>query len=169
MIIDLIKFLVEKHRRWKYKDDYANDAVIKLGFRNEGMSYKIKDKEVEIEFYYPTVYLTSIDKWSDGNEITQSEKSLMFIDIIYYCAENGSKPIIAIEKNHKDKDFWLNLTERHKYKIDKVELFDQEEQFQAYIDDLAKAFEQGKTITVEDKIIDNRTDLEIAFRKKFKY
>lgn len=166
MIIDLIYFLVEKHRRWKYKEDYASDTVIKTGFRNEEMYYKLADKQAYIEFYWPTIYLTSIENWDNGLEITETEKSLMFVDILFYCKENGSKAKIKIEKNHKDKDFWLNQTERHKSKIDDVELFDQEEYFQMYINDLAKAFQAGKTITIANKMIDNRADLEATLRKE---
>jgi hypothetical protein len=34
------------------------------------------------------------------------------------------------------------------------------------LDDMAKAFQNGKTIIVDGKVITNRTDLEAAFRKK---
>ncbi|MFO0321367.1 MAG: hypothetical protein ACK504_02955 [Bacteroidota bacterium] len=55
---------------------------------------------------------------------------------------------------------------RLKYNIDSVKLFDKEEEFQLYIDELAKAFEIVKTLEIDGKVFDNREDLEALLRNK---
>jgi len=45
MIIDIAKFIFDKWRRWKYKEDYDSDAKIKADSKNQIIQYKLKDKE----------------------------------------------------------------------------------------------------------------------------
>jgi hypothetical protein len=110
MILEFINFLWDKYRRWTNKENYEYEAIIKTGFRNEGITYQIKDKKIELEFYWPTLYLTGIEKWDNGIEMTETEKITMFVELLCYCKEKGSKVKVAIEKSQHDKDFWLKTS-----------------------------------------------------------
>ncbi len=167
MIVDIAKFLYDKWRRWKYKEDYDSDAKIKVNSKSKIIQYKLKDKETFAVFSWPDLVVTSIELWDTGEEIAQKEKALILIDLLGYIHEYGGKKAkIFIDKNHTDKEFWEQQTKRLNYNIDSVTLFDKEEEFQSYIDELAKVFENGKTLEIEGKIINNRAELEKLLREK---
>jgi len=167
MIIDLIKFLVDRWRRWKYKEDYDTDAKIKADHKNQLLQYKLKDKETFVVYAWPALVVTSLELWSTGEEILQKDKALIFIDLLDYIDNwGGKKAIISIEINHPDKEFWEKQCSRLHYKIERVEVFDKEANFQSYLDDLSKAFDKGQTLEINGKIIDNRQDLEKLLREK---
>lgn len=167
MIIELIKFLFERWRRWKYKEDYEKEAKIKVNSKNHLLQYKLEDKETFAFYLWPNLVVTSIELWSTGEEISHKDKALILIDLLdHIYNEGGKKAIISIEKNHPDKEFWEKQSQRLKYKIEKVDLFDKEEEFQSYVDELSKAFQNGKTLEINGEKIDNRQDLEKILRDK---
>ena len=167
MIIDIAKFLFNKWRHWKYKEDYDSDAQIKADHKNQVIQYKLKDKETFAVYSWPNLVVTSIELWNTGEEISKKDKALIlivFLDYIYKYG--GKKACILIDENHLDKEYWENQTSRLKYNIDSVKLFDKEKEFQTYIDELATAFENGQTLEIDGNIIDNRDDLETLLRNK---
>jgi hypothetical protein len=166
MIIDLINFLVEKHRRWKYKEDYEDEAKIKFGPRNVGLQFKTKGKETYIDFNYPILHVTSIGIWDNGDVISDTEKALMFIDLLDYIYNYaGTKATVSIDINHPDKEFWESKCIRQKHNIKEVILFDKEVELQKQIKEISVLFDQGKTVTVGDITVDNIVDLEKELRK----
>lgn len=165
MIADIIKFLVERWRRSKYKEDYEAEAKIKVDAKNRIIQYKLQDKETYAVYDWPNLVVTSIDLWSTGEAISQSEKSLILIDLLDYIYNYaGKKARLLIEKNHPDKAYWEGQASRLSYNIESVELFDEEEAFQAYLNELSKVFEQGQVLEINGKVIENRADLEAQLR-----
>lgn len=167
MIIDIAKFIYDKWRRWKYKEDYDSDAKIKVDSKNQLIQYKLQNKETYAVYAWPNLLVTSIELWNTGEVISNKDKALILIDLLDYIYNYaGKKACIIINKNHPDQDYWEKQTARLKYKIESVTIFDEEAELQLYIDELSKVFESGQTIEVDGKVIDNRSDLEKFLREK---
>src|SRR5688500_1179967 len=60
----------------------------------------------------------SVEKWNDGTELTEDERTMVFIDVVDFLIGNEPNPIIVINTNDEKMSLWSSLCNERKLEIE---------------------------------------------------
>lgn len=98
---------------------------MEYGFRGEDIRYRDAGRELEIEFTWvngPRIYPRSIDRWKDGEPLTEEEKARVLREAMRFVTQGREKPIIVISADDPDRALWERLCAEQRPAIRDVEL-----------------------------------------------
>jgi uncharacterized protein YeaC (DUF1315 family) len=149
-----------------------NNAKIEFGFRGEGIVYRLREKEIYIDFTYingPRIYTDSIEKWNDGSILTIEEKEKIFTDILNFASKSHKKKlIIVINTDDPSKNLWEQVCLSNQELIKEVENTSDEEQFQFERNMYLDFVNPDNGLTIGDTEIKNEQDLDKALQSRRK-
>jgi hypothetical protein len=136
---------------------------ISFGFRGEDLDYIIKNDSLYIITSWINgrrIFTDSIQYWKSNAKISDSDKAIIFKDIVEFInTRTKENPIIVINVDH-DKEIWENLCETHKERIKSIEYQSDKEKDRFLYDSLLNGIRRGnrlingnQTITTEEQFI----------------
>lgn len=146
------------------KTEKTSTPKISLGFRGEDLEYVTQSDSLYISSTWINgrrLYLDSIQNWKSNNIISDSDKALIFKDIIDYLNKKiKEKPIVVINVDH-DKELWESLCKQYEEQISSIEYQSDKEKDQFLYDSMLDNIRRGgslidgdKTITTEEQFLE---------------
>lgn len=151
-------------RLFTRKNDNALFPKISLGFRFEGLEYVTQNDSLYISSTWINgrrIYMNNIQKWKSNNSITDSDKAIIFKNIVNFLNDKTKeKPIVVINIDH-DKELWENLCKQYKEQISAIEYESDKEKedflYKTFLDNIRRGGSLvvgDQTITTEEQFLE---------------
>ncbi len=136
-------------RLFTAKADKTLFPKISLGFRGEDLEYATKIDSLYISSTWINgrrVYMDNVQHWKSKKSVSDSDKAVIFKDIIEFLNDKTrEKPIIVINVDH-DKELWENLCEEYKEQIISIEYQSDKENDKFVYDSMLDNIRRGGSI-----------------------
>lgn len=164
-ITDLFK------RLFMSKIDKAPFPRISLGFREEELKYETDTELLYINSTWVNgrrVYLDGIQKWKSNKVISNTDKEVIFKNILDFLnKEINERPIMVINTDH-DKDLWEALCEQYKDQINSVEYESDREKSEFLFGLLLDNIRRGGSLMDGDRMISTEEEFLVYWQTKQK-
>ena len=133
------------------------EPAMRVTSRGEGITYRIGGREVEIGIMPgkpPRLLAGSFDKWSDGQGLTDEEKSSVFTEALAFIQQRfREKATVVINRDDLSSSFWELLCTERRDQMAGIEYTSDREQF-SRVQSLVESLPRGKVrVIVDDKEI----------------
>lgn len=150
---------------WNSNPNKTSYPKISLGFRGEDLEYETESGALYISSTWikgRRVYLESIQNWKSNKLISDSDKAIIFKDVVEYLnKKTKEKPIVVINVDHY-RELWESLCEEYKQLILSIEYQSDKEKDQFLYDTMLDNIRRGgslvdgdKTITTEEQLLEH--------------
>lgn len=153
------------------KIDKAPFPRISLGFREEELKYETDTELLYINSTWVNgrrVYLDGIQKWKSNKVISNTDKEVIFKNILDFLnKEINERPIMVINTDH-DKDLWEALCEQYKDQINSVEYESDREKSEFLFGLLLDNIRRGGSLMDGDRMISTEEEFLVYWQTKQK-
>lgn len=156
--------------RWR-RAPHEPRPTLAFGFRGEGITWRLGDRTLEIEFTYgggPRIYVEGIARWRDGTALTTADRERVFRDVVRFVKSQGPKPTVVVNRDDPAAPEWERLCAESRRAIAGVEHTSDEEQFQFMRGMYLGILQAGKGLTIDDTHITTERELDDYLRPRRK-
>lgn len=144
---------------------------VSFGFRGEGLEYITENDSLYISSTWINgrrVYMDNIQNWKSKKVISDSDKAIIFKDIVEFLNEKAKEhPIVVINVDH-DKELWENLCELYKEQISSIEYQSDKEKDQFIFDSMLDNIRKGGSLIDGNQTIDTQEQFLEYWKSKHK-
>ena len=144
-------------------------ATMEYGFRGEDIRYRDAGRELEIEFTWvngPRIYPRSIDRWQDGEPLTEEEKVRVLLEAMRFVTGGREKPIIVISAEDPDRALWEQLCDEHRPAIRDVELTSDAEALQREREMYLAILKSGTRLVIDGADVRTEQQLDELLQRR---
>ena len=138
-------------------------ALIKYGFRREGIHYELSGRRIEIDFTWcngDRVYTETINNWTDGEPVSDYDKERVLRDVLRFTKGFFRRSIVVINSDDPSRQLWERVCRDVPKLVRKVEYTSEEEQRNFEREMYLGFISHGEKLSINDREIRSERELD---------